>query len=68
MELNLGLIFLPIALAGMGLYFDKGIFTFISGILFLFIGLTSGEIFFMVAMIGLALFQFFSAFFEYRRP
>ena len=68
MEMTLALTFLPIALAAMGLYFDKAIFTFISGIFFLFIALTSEEPFFMIAMIGLAVFQFFSTFFEYRRP
>lgn len=66
-DLSLGLILLGIAVAGLGLYFEQRMFTFISGFLFIFIGITSGEIFLLVTMIGLGLWQFFSTFFEWSR-
>lgn len=68
MDINLALVVLSLGLALIGMNYDKSMFTFISGFLFLYIGLTADHPIFIVSMIGLAIFQFFNTFFEYRRP
>lgn len=64
--LNFALVFLGICLSAMGLYFEQRMFTFFSGVLFIFMGLQSSEMFLLVGLVGLGIWQLFSTFFEWR--
>lgn len=66
--LNLAYLMLALGIAAIGLFFQLRVFAFIGGVLFVFLGLASDEVFIMVIMIVLGIFLMFNTFFEWRPP
>lgn len=66
LELNFGYVILTLGFACLGMYFKVAIFSLIAGILFLFLGLTCGDMFVMLTLIFLGLGLVFNTFFDWR--
>lgn len=66
--LNFVYLMLTLGVAAIGLFFQFRMFAFLGGVLFVFLGLSSEDVFLMVIMIVLGIFLMFNTFFEWRPP